>query len=55
MEAEENVMVILAHDYPLWRAWKGTRLWPEKKGIHGWKSEGLKLPREYKPEEYDKP
>ncbi|KZT61609.1 hypothetical protein CALCODRAFT_514693 [Calocera cornea HHB12733] len=56
VEAEDNIMVVLAHDYVYWREWKGAedRLWPSKKGIQGWKTEGLKLERKYEPEKYDR-
>jgi len=55
MEIEENVMVVLAHDYLYWREWKDNldRMWPSKKGIQGWKKEGLKLERQYDPATYD--
>jgi len=59
MEAEDGVMVVLAHDYGYWREWReggreGGRLWPGKEGIGGWKREGLKRERRYEPEAYDR-
>ncbi|EJU00789.1 Metallo-hydrolase/oxidoreductase [Dacryopinax primogenitus] len=55
MEAEDNVMVVLGHDYVYWREWRDNlnRLWPNKAGIHGWKKDGLKMERKYEPEKYD--
>jgi len=56
MEKEDNVMVVLAHDYVLWKLWKGEdgRLWPGKKGISDWKKEGLKIERKYDTSTYDR-
>jgi len=56
-EMEGNVMVVLGHDYLYWREWEQGegegRMWPSRKGIQGWKREGLKRERKYQPETYE--
>ncbi|KZO97100.1 Metallo-hydrolase/oxidoreductase [Calocera viscosa TUFC12733] len=54
MEQEEEVMVLVAHDYLYWREWEkqGGILWPGR-GITQWRKEGLKRHREYEPEGYE--
>ncbi|EJT98780.1 Metallo-hydrolase/oxidoreductase [Dacryopinax primogenitus] len=54
MEKEDNVMVVVAHDYLYWREWeKKGLIWPGR-GLGEWKKEGLKMQREYKPEGYER-
>ncbi|EJT97724.1 Metallo-hydrolase/oxidoreductase [Dacryopinax primogenitus] len=54
MEREGNVMVVVAHDYLHWRAWKDDKrvMFPGE-GIGKWKETGLKIKREYKPDGYE--
>jgi hypothetical protein len=54
MEREEDVMVVVAHDYLHYRAWKEMQgvMFPGE-GIGRWKERGLKIKREYNPEGYE--
>jgi len=55
MEQEENVMVVVAHDYLYWREWDktGDVIWPKGRGLTAWKKEGRKMHREYEPSGYE--